>query len=85
MTITINLSAATLDQLKAEAQASGKDVETVVREVVEARFTQQTFAEILKPVHDEVEASGMSEEEITALAEKAVAQARAMRKASRKP
>ena len=35
MTITINLTPATLDQLKAEAQATGKDVETVAREAVE--------------------------------------------------
>ena len=72
MTITINLPPATHEQLKAEAQATGKDVETVVREAVEEKLARRkrTFAEILKPIHDEVEASGMSEEEVTALLEK---------------
>lgn len=69
MTITINLPPATLDQLKAEAQAAGKDVETVVREAVESKLARRkrTFAEILKPVHDAVEASGMSEDDVDAL------------------
>jgi hypothetical protein len=86
MTITINLPAATLEQLKAEAQATGKDVETVVREAVEAKLARrkQSFAEILKPIHDEVEASGISEDELNRLAEEAVAEARAERRVSRK-
>jgi hypothetical protein len=71
VTITINLPPATLEQLKAEAQATGKDVDTVVREAVEAKLARrkQTFAEILKPIHEEVEASGMSEEEVNGLLE----------------
>ena len=85
MTITINLPQATLEQLKAEADATGKDVETVVREAVDAKLTRRkrTFAEILKPLHDEVEASGLSQDEIDALAEQAVDEARAARNASR--
>ncbi|MSR55976.1 MAG: hypothetical protein EXS09_22295 [Gemmataceae bacterium] len=69
MTITINLPPATLDQLKAEAQAAGKDVETVVREAVESKLARRkrTFAEILKPVHDGVDASGMSEDDVDTL------------------
>ena len=69
MTITINLPPATLDQLKAEAQAAGKDVETVVREAVESKLARRkrTFAEILKPVHDAVDASGMSEDDVDTL------------------
>ena len=69
MTITINLPSATLDQLKAEAQAAGKDVETVVREAVESKLSRRkrTFAEILKPVHDDVDASGMSEDDVNTL------------------
>ncbi len=38
MKITINLPPATLDQLKAEATATGEDVETVVREAVEMKM-----------------------------------------------
>jgi predicted transcriptional regulator len=69
MTITINLPPATLDQLKAEAQATGKDIETVVREAVESKLARRkrTFAQILKPVHDDVEACGVSENDIDSL------------------
>jgi predicted DNA-binding protein len=65
MTITVNLPPATIEQLKAEAQAAGKDVETVVREAVESKLARRkrTFAEILKPVHDDVETRGMSEDD----------------------
>ena len=82
MTITINLPLATLAQLKAEAHATGKDVDTVVREAVEANLARrkQTFAEILKPVHDEVEASGMSEEEVNELLDKELKAVRAQRR-----
>lgn len=85
MTITINLPPATLEQLKAEAQATGKDVDTVVREAVEAKLARrkQTFAEILKPVHDAVEASGMSEEEVNGLLEQELKAVRAERRSAR--
>src|SRR5262245_58818098 len=71
MTITIDLPPATLTLLQAEAQASGKDVETFVKEAIEAKLhrRKRTFAEILKPFHDAVEAGGLSEEEITSLLE----------------
>ena len=86
MTLTIDFPPATLERLKAEAAAKGKDVETVVRETVEAQFARrrQRLAEILKPIHDEVEASGITEEELDNLVDQAVADARAERKASRK-
>src|SRR5438132_1365376 len=63
MTITIELPPATLEKLKAEAQATGKDVQTFVREAVEAKLArrQQTFAEILKPIHDVVQAADVEE------------------------
>lgn len=82
MTITINLPAATLDQLKAEAQATGKDVETVVREAVEAKLAcrKKTFAEVLKPIHDAVEASGMSGEAVDDLIDEELQAVRAARR-----
>ena len=85
MTITINFPPTTLAQLEAEALSTGKDVEAVVREAVDAKLARRngTFAEILKPIHDEVEASGISEEELNALVDQAVAQTRTERKASR--
>jgi hypothetical protein len=85
MTLTIDFPPATLEQLKAEAAATGKDIQTVVREAVEARFARrrQTFADILKPIHDEVEASGIGEDELEKLVDDTVADARAQRRASR--
>ena len=84
MTITINLPAATLEQLRAEAQATGKDVETVVREAVETKLARrkQTFAEILKPIHDAVEASGLSEQEVESLVDKELKAVRAQRRST---
>jgi dihydroxyacetone kinase len=81
MTFKIDLPPATLQKLEAEAKATGKDVQTVVLEAVEARFARRrkTFADILKPIHDAVEASGMSEQEVEKLAEGAVAAARSER------
>jgi hypothetical protein len=85
MTVTIDFPATTLDKLKAEAAATGKDIQTVVCEAVEARFARrsQNFAEILKSIHDQVEASGISEGELEILVDEAVADARAQRSASR--
>lgn len=84
MTITINLPPATLDQLKAEAEATGKDVETVVRDALDARLARRkrTFAEILKPIHDAVDASGMSPEEAEAFFDQQLLEMRAERRSS---
>jgi predicted transcriptional regulator len=72
MTITVNLPPATIEQLEAEAAATGKDVEKLVREAVQTKLARrkQTFAEVLKPIHDAVDESGMSEEEVHALLDK---------------
>ncbi len=66
--------------------ASGKDVETFVRDAVEAQLVVAglSFRDILEPIHRETEASGMTEEEVNALVDQAVAEARAERKVSRK-
>ena len=84
MTITINLPPAKLELLQAEAQATGKDVETVVRDAVDARLARrkQTFAEVLKPIHDAVEASGLNEEEVNGLLDQALQDVRAERRSS---
>jgi len=84
MTLTINLPPATLEQLKAEAQASGKDVETVVREAVDANSPvgSARSAEVLKPIHDAVEASGMSEDDVNDLIDTELKAVRAERRSS---
>ena len=42
MTLTIDFPPATLEKLKAEAAATGKDLQTVVREAVDAKFARRT-------------------------------------------
>ena len=85
MTITINLPPATLEQLQAEAQATGKDVETVVRDAVDTRLARrkQTFAEVLKPIHDAVDASGMTPEEAEAFFDQQLSEMRAERRSGK--
>jgi hypothetical protein len=85
MTIKVDFPPATLERLQAEAQASGKDVETFVREAVEQKLARRTrtFAEILKPIQDAVDASGMSEQEVDELLEGELRATRAQRQSSR--
>ena len=84
MTITVNLPPATIEQLEAEAAATGKDVEKLVREAVQTKLARrkQTFAEVLKPIHDAVDESGMSEEEVQALLDKELKAIRKDRRSS---
>ena len=86
MTITINLPQATLDKLEAQAQASGKDVETFVKEAVEAKLARsgRTLREILEPIHKKVAESGVSEQELDDLFEQELAAVRAQRQESQK-
>ena len=85
MTITIEFPPATLERLRTEADAAGKDIETFVREAVEQQLArrQKTFAELLRPMHAAVEASGMSEQEVDELLESELKAARAERRAQR--
>jgi hypothetical protein len=85
MTITVDFPPATLERLRAEAQASGKDIETLVREAVEQKLARRTrtFADILKPIHDAVEATGISESGVDELLEGELRATRAKRRASR--
>jgi hypothetical protein len=86
MTITLNLPPATIEKLEAQAAASGKDVETIIREAVEVKLavSRRTFREIMAPVHEDFRRSGMSEGELEGLVDEAVADARAARKTMRK-
>ena len=84
MTITVNLPPAAIEELEAEAAATGKDVEKLVREAVQTKLARrkQTFAEVLKPIHDAVDESGMSEEEVQALLDKELKAVRKERRSS---
>ena len=84
MTITVNLPPATIELLEAEAAATGKDVEKLVREAVQTKLARrkQTFAEVLKPIHDAVDESGMSEEDVQTLLDKELKAVRKDRRSS---
>lgn len=84
MTITINLPPATIEQLQAEAQATGKDVETVVQEAVEAKMalSHVSLLEVLRPIQEAVAASGLTPEEAETFFERELSALRAERKSS---
>jgi predicted transcriptional regulator len=78
MTITINLPPATEEQLRVQAEATGKNISTLVVEAVEARLAlaQLRLKDILAPVHAEFRRSGMSHAEINTLLEESLETAR---------
>lgn len=88
MTVTLELEPevelTATEQAQAEGLPLAKYVESVVREAVfkrqrAQRLSEKPFDEILKPFRDEVEASGMSEDEMDDLfrqARREAAQAR---------
>jgi len=85
MTITVNLPPATIQELQAEAVATGKDVDKLVHEAVQSKLARRkkTFAEVLKPIHDAVDESGMSEGEVQALLDKELGAVRQARRSAR--
>jgi hypothetical protein len=78
----VDIPPAIRERLQAQAQSSGKDIEFFVREPVEQKRArhQKTFAEILKPIHSAVEASGMSDQYVDVLLEGELKTSRAQRR-----
>lgn len=85
MTTSINFPPATLSRLQAEAARTGKDLDTLVTEAVQEKLARpgRSLREILEPLHRQVEESGVPQEELDALADQAVAEARAAKAAAR--
>ena len=79
MTITITLSPATEERLRAEATATGKDVSTLVVEAVETRLSlaKVSLRDILTPAHGDFRKSGLSQAELDDLLHESLAEARA--------
>ncbi|MGI8668824.1 MAG: hypothetical protein ACR2J3_03140 [Aridibacter sp.] len=80
MTVTLELEPEVEKTASKQAEAEGlplaKYVELVVKEAIFKRkrvqqLSEKSFAEILKPFRDEVEASGMSDDELDDLFDKA--------------
>lgn len=82
MTIKITLPPATEERLRAQAEATGKDINTLVAEAVEARLSlaQLKLRDILAPVHGDFQRSGMTEEELDTLLTGSLEAVRAERK-----
>lgn len=81
MTIKITLPPATEERLRAEAQATGKDLGTLVVEAVEARLSlaQLRLRDILAPAHEDFRTSGMGDADLDALLKDALSESRAHR------
>lgn len=82
MTITINLPPATEEQLRAQAEATGKNISTLVLEAVEARLAlaQLQLKDILAPVHADFRRSNMNEADLDTLLEGSLEKARSERR-----
>jgi len=77
MTLQIDLSPDLEAKLRERAAAAGKDVQSFARDAVEKELAKpETFAELLAPVHKAVRESGMTDEEVDQLLEKALADSR---------
>jgi hypothetical protein len=84
MTITINLSPATEERLRAQAEATGKNVSTLVVEAVEARLSlaQLGLRDILAPAHADFHRSGMTEAELDTLLQDSLDESRSERRSA---
>jgi hypothetical protein len=82
MLTTINLPPATLSRLQAEAEKSGKDIDTFVTEAVEARIAlaRVSLQDVLRPIHEAIAASGTTPEEAEAFFEQELSAMRAERR-----
>ena len=87
MTITITLPPATEERLKAQAEATGKNISTLVVEAVEARLSlsQLSLRDILAPAHGDFQRSGMTEGELDELLQNSFDEARSERKSTPGP
>ena len=84
MITSIKFPPATLSRLQAEAEKSGKDLDTLVTEAVEAKIalSHVSLQEVLRPLTEAIAASGMTPEEAEAFFEQEVSSVRAARKSS---
>lgn len=87
MTVMLPISAKLAAKLRKRATAAGKDVASFVLEAVEEKLSgDQSFAEILAPVHAAFRKSGMSEKRAMEFFERARARVgRSRRKGLKAP
>jgi len=82
MTIEITLPPATEERLRAQAEATGKNINTLVTEAVEARLSlaQLSLRDILAPAHGDFQQNGLTDEDLEALLKSSLDAVRSERK-----
>ena len=84
MITSIKFPPATLSRLQAEAEKSGKDLDTLVTEAVEAKMalSHVSLQDVLRPLNEAIAASGTTPEQAEAFFERELSAMRAERKSS---
>ena len=83
MALKVPLSDDAEARLRERALAAGVDAETYAARVLERELSRPTLDEVLAPLRAEVEATGMTEDELSDLLERAKHEMRAERRARR--
>jgi hypothetical protein len=83
MTLLVPISPEAQAKLTAKAAASGVDVTTFAAKTLERAAFRPTLDEVLAPLRQEFEESGMTEDELTDLLEQTKHEARAERLANK--
>ena len=81
MVLKVPISPEAEARLKAQAAATGVDPDALAARVLEREFCRPSLDEVLAPLREEFEASGMTEEELIELLETAKHEMRAERRA----
>jgi hypothetical protein len=81
MALILSISPEAEAKLTTRAAAAGVDVATFAAKTLERAVSKPTLDEVLAPLRDEFEHSGMTEDELTELLEDAKHEARAERRA----
>lgn len=81
MTLTLNLSASTLANLQAAAEANGVGLESYAERVLthSTILSNKTYQELFAPIHDAVATTGMSSQQIDLEIDAAIAESRSKR------
>ena len=79
MTLSIPITPDTEQRLKAKASAEGIDLTTYAARALERAASRPTIDEVLAPLREEVENSGVTEEQLTGLLEEVKHEQRAQR------
>ena len=77
MVLSLSISAEAEARLKAKAAAAGVDLESYVSTTLERFASRPSLDEVLRPLREEFDESGMSEEELTEFLEGVKHEARA--------